>query len=92
MPAPPRAEAGTGPVVGVDLEAQDVSDVAGRWVFGVPVARDLGGVGLVEDGIEDRLAGRRGESAAIRLLDEFELALADRAPQRRRRRSHVSEV
>ena len=70
-----------GQVVGVDLEAQDVSDVAGRWVFGVPIPRDLGRVGIVEDGVEDRLAGEsRREAPPIRLLDEVELALADRAP------------
>ena len=52
----------SGGEVGADAEAGDVADVAGRLVLGVPVARYLRRVLLVEDRVEDGLplqAGRR---------------------------------
>src|SRR5688572_7384231 len=42
-------------VHGVHFKAQDVSDVSRSRVLGVPVARELRRVVLVEDRIEDRL-------------------------------------
>src|SRR5262249_8075056 len=62
------------------VEAQHVTGKTRGLVFCVPIARNLSGVLLGHDDIENRLGGEtRGKGAKSRGLDEMELGLSNRA-------------
>src|SRR5450755_1835699 len=74
------------------VEAGHVADVARRGVFGVPVTSNLVCIPLVENGVEDGLAGQAGrEPGEAGGGDEVELLLSDGPVQGQRARKLLGQ-